>query len=139
MNRKKKRSSAGKIIVGIIAALFLVYGCFLGILWIAGTKTQAQVQNFRREMGERNETIRNQYTYSYDYEFNVSGKTYTGNSKKVKGPVFIKNQGNSFITVHYLKCCPFLNCPQTDFHPWYKIFIYFGNAIILGYFLLKMK
>lgn len=139
MKKKKKRSPAGKIIVGIVASIFLIYGCFLAILWLAGTKTQAQVQNFRRELGERNETIRNQYTYSYDYEFTVSGKKYSGNSKKVQGPVFLKNQGNSFITVHYLSCCPFLNCPETDFKPVYKIFIYFGVALVLGYFLKKMK
>lgn len=139
MKKKKKRSPAGTIIVGIVASIFLLYGCFLGILWVAGTKTQAQVQNFRREMGERNETIPNQYTYSFDYEFTVEGKAYSGNSKKVQGPVFLKNQGNSFIMVHYLSCCPFINCPETDFKPWYKIFIYFAVALVLGYFLKKMK
>lgn len=139
MKKKKKRSPAGKIIVGTVALLFLLYGCFLGTLWLAGTKAQAQVKNFRREMGERDETIRNKYTYSYDYEFTVKDKTYSGNSKKVQGPVFLKNQGNSFITVHYMSCCPFLNCPETDFKPWYKIFIYFGVALVFGYFLKKMK
>ena len=139
MKKKKKHPFLGKIIIGTTALLFFLYGCFLFILWIGGTSTQAHVLNFRRELGERNETIRNSYTYSYDYEFSISGKTYSGNSKKVQGPVFLKNQGNSYITVHYLKCCPSLNAPETDFKPWYKISIYFGISMVLGFFLTQMK
>ncbi|MGQ8338007.1 hypothetical protein ACUNWD_15760 [Sunxiuqinia sp. A32] len=139
MKKKKKRSPIGKIIIGTAALIFILYGCFLSALWVAGNTTQAQVLNFRREMGERNETIRNSYTYSYDYEFTVEGKKYSGNSKKVQGPVFLKNQGNSFITVHYMEFCPSLNCPVDDFKPWYKILIYFGVGAVLGYFMLKMK
>ena len=139
MKKKKKRSPAGKIIIGITGSLFLLYGIFLAALWLAGTPIQAKVASFRREMGERDETIRNQYTYSYSYEFTVAGKSYSGNSKKVQGPVFLKNDGNSFIRVYYLKCCPFLNGPETDFSPQYKLLIYFGVATVLFYFLKKMK
>ena len=136
---KKKRFTAGRIIIGITGFLFLFYGIFLAALWSAGTPTQAKITSFRREMGERNETIRNQYTYVYAYEFTVAGITYSGNSKKVQGPVFLKNDGNSFIKVHYLKCCPFLNGPETDFTPQYKLLIYFGVATVLFYFVSKMK
>jgi len=136
---KKKRFTAGRIIIGITGFLFLFYGIFLAALWLAGTPTQAKITSFRREMGERNETIRNQYTYVYAYEFTVAGITYSGNSKKVQGPVFLKNDGNSFIKVHYLKCCPFLNGPETDFTPQYKLLIYFGVATVLFYFVSKMK
>jgi len=137
--KKKKRSPLGKIIIGSVALIFLVYGCFLTVLWISGTKTQARVLNFRREMQERGETIRNRYTYAYDYEFTVSGKQYSGHSKKVQGPVFLKSQGNSFISVNYLECCPYLNSPESDFTPKYKILIYFFISIVLGYFMKKMK
>lgn len=136
---KKKRSDLGKYIVGVVGVLFFLYGSFLTVLWLAGTPIQARVVNFRREMGERNETIRNQYTYAYSYEFVVANKNYVGNSKKVQGPVFIKNDGKSFLKIHYLKCCPALNCPLDDFTPKYTILIYFGVAIVLGYFLTKMK
>ncbi len=135
---RKKKSLTGKIILGAVATLFLLYGCFLSTLWLAGSKTQAKVTNFRRELGERDETIPNRYTYTYAYEFNVTGKIYSGNSKKVQGPTFLKNQGNSFVTVHYLACCPAINCPIDDFKPWYKIFIYFGVALMLGYFTRKI-
>ncbi len=136
---KKKRSRTGKIIVGSVAFLFFLYGTFLCILWLAGTPKQARITEFRREMQERDETIRNKYTYAYSYEFAISGKTYSGNSKKVQGPLFLKNQGNSYISVHYLKCCPAINCPRDDFKPWYKILIYFGVSAVLGVFILKMK
>lgn len=139
MKKKKKRSPAGKIIIGIAGSLFLLYGIFLTALWLAGTPVQARVTSFRREMGERNETIRNQYTYSYSYEFTVDGKTYSGNSKKVQGPVFLQNSGNSFLRVYYLKCCPFLNGPETDFTPRYKLLIYLSIAAGLFYFVKKMN
>jgi hypothetical protein len=138
MKKKNKHSRTGKIIIGTVALLFLLYALFLCTLWLAGTKTQARITDFRRELAERNETIRNQYTYAYDYEFIVSGKQYSGHSKKVQGPVFLKNQGNSFITVYYLECCPVLNSPGDDFKPWYKILIYFGVAGLLGYFMMKI-
>jgi hypothetical protein len=136
---KKKRFAAGKIIIGFTGLLFLFYSFFLAALWLAGTPTQAKITSFRREMGERNETIRNQYTYVYAYEFNVAGKTYSGNSKKIQDSVFLKNDGKTFIKVHYLKCCPFLNCPEIDFTPHYKLLIYFGIAVILFLFVSKMK
>lgn len=136
---KKKRFTAGKIIIGFTGLIFLFYGIFLAALWLAGTPTQAKITSFRREMGERDETIRNQYTYAYAYEFSTAGKTYSGNSKKVQGPVFLKNDGNSFIKVYYLKFCPFLNGPEADFTPKYKLLIYLGIAVILFYFVSKMK
>jgi hypothetical protein len=139
MKTKKKRFPTGKLIIGGVAFLFLIYACFLTILWLAGQPVRAKVTSFRREMGERDETIRNKYTYVYSYEFSVDGQTYSGNSKKVQGPVFLKNDGNSFLNVHYLKCCPFLNGPETDFTPKYKLLIYFGIAALLFYFVSKMK
>jgi hypothetical protein len=139
MKKKKNQAIVGKIIIGSVALIILLYGCFLSVLWIGGTQTQARLLSFRRELQERNETIRNQYTYAYHYEFTVAGEKYSGNSKKVQGPVFLKNDGKSFISVHYLACCPSLNCPKDDFKPWYKIPIYFGVSLVLGYFMVKIK
>jgi len=65
---KKKRSPAGKIIIGFVGSIFLLYAIFLAVLWLAGTPVPAKITSFRREMGERDETIRNQYTYAYAYE-----------------------------------------------------------------------
>jgi len=139
VKKVKKRSPLGKFIIGAAALLFLLYGLFLSTLWLAGTEIQARVTEFRRENGERNETIRNQYTYAYSYEFSVAETKYVGNSKKVQGPLFLKNQNNSYIKVHYLAYCPALNCPKDDFKPWYKILIFFGVALVLGYFTVKIK
>lgn len=136
---KKKGSKLGKYIIGAIGVLFFLYGSFLTILWLAGNPTDAQVVSFRREMGERDETIRNQYTYTYSYEFMVADKKYLGNSKKVQSPLFLKNDGKTFLKVHYLKCCPYLNCPADDFNPKYTIIIYFGIATLMGYFFNKMR
>lgn len=139
MRKKKKHSPLGKIIIGTVAILFFLYGGYLSVLWLVGTPIQAKITNFRREMGERDETIRNQYTYSYSYEFSVSEEKYSGNSKKVQGPIFLKNQGSNFISIHYLGCCPALNCPKDDFKPWYKVFIYYVISLVVGYFYFKMN
>lgn len=139
MKKKKRHSITGKIILGTVALIFLLYGCFLTVLWAAGIPIRARVTEFRREMQERGETIRNQYTYAYSYEFSVSGKKYSGHSKKVQGPLFLKNDGTSMIKVKYLRCCPWLNCPEDDFTPWYKIPIFFGVSMVLGYFMMKIK
>ncbi len=139
MKKKKGNARIGKMILGTVALLFTLYGLFLSVLWLAGTPIQAHVTEFRREMQERGETIRNRYTYAYSYEFTVSGEKYSGHSKKVQGPLFLKNDGNSFISVNYLTCCPVLNCPKDDFKPWYKILIYFAVSFVLGYFMVKIK
>jgi len=139
MKKANKRLPLGKIIIGTVALLFTLYGLFLSVLWIAGTPIQAHVTEFRREMQERGETIRNRYTYAYSYEFIVTEKKYYGHSKKVQGPVFLKNDGKSFIKAHYLTCCPAINCPADDFNPWYKILIYFSVSAVLGYFMIKIK
>jgi hypothetical protein len=57
----------------------------------------------------------------------------------VLGPVILKNGGNSFKRVYYLQSCPFLKGPETDFTPQYKLLIYFGIAVVLFYFVSKMK
>ena len=139
MKKKRKNSPVGKIIIGAVSVLFFLYGGFLTLLWLAGKPTQANFTSYRRELGERDETIRNQYNYVYSYEFTAKGKTFSGNSKKVQGPLFLKNNGNTFIKVHYLACCTFLNAPETDFTPKYKLLIYFGVAAVLFYFATKLK
>jgi len=139
MKSKKKHNRVGKIIVGITGLIFFFYGSFLASLLFFGTPTQVKITSFRREMGERNETIRNSYTFVYSYEFTVAGKMYSGNSRKVKNPNYLKNTGNSYISVHYIKCCPVFNCPKDDFSPHYKILIYFAVSAVMFFFISKMK
>ncbi len=136
MKRKKKSSIAGKLIVSTVMAIFLVYAIFLFALNLFGTKTFAKITSYRMEMFERDETIRNRYTFVFSYEFVVSGKNFDGRSREIKGPVYLKNKGGS-IPIAYLKCCPYLNAPVRDFQPFYKPFIHIFIAMVLLWFLRR--
>ena len=139
MKKRKKRFPIGKWIVGITGMLFVLYGIFLTSLWLIGTPKQAKITSYRMESGERDETIRNSYTFVYAYEFSVNGKTFSGNSRDIKSPIHVKNSGYSTLKIHYLGCCPFLNCPVSDFSPKYKLLLYFGLGMLFLYFLKKMR
>lgn len=86
-----------------------MYGLFLGVLLSFGDDVTARVTSYRREYGERNETIRNQYTYLYGYEFMVNGKKYSGTGQRIGNSVYLKPGNSTFMHVKYLPCCPYLN------------------------------
>ena len=127
---RQKSNLTGKLIVFSVIVLFLAYSFFLLTLRFFGTTTTATILNFRYENFERDETIRNQYTFVYDYRFSVSGKEYEGRSRVIKEPVVLKNSG-TIIPIRYLKCCPLLNAPVRDFTPFYKPVIYILVAGVL--------
>lgn len=105
----KTRVNFGKWLIFSIGLLFIFYSFFLGSLALFGIEVNAKVTSYRREYGERNETIRNQYTYLYGYEFNVEGKTYSGIGQRISNSVFLKHDNKMHMKVKYLQCCPFLN------------------------------
>jgi len=106
---KIKNISWGKWLIFSIGFIFIVHSAFLSTLSLFGTDTEAKVTSFRRAYGERNETFRNQYTFLYGYEFYVDGVLYSGTGQKISDSVYLKNDGNSFMHVKYLSCCPYIN------------------------------
>lgn len=105
----KNNNKWGKWLILSVGILFTLYSIFLSVLVLYGTETNAKITSYRQQLGERNETIPNQYTYLYSYEFNYKGKTYSGNGQKIGSPVFLKNNGNSFIAIKFLPHFPQLN------------------------------
>ena len=103
------KNNFGKWLIFSIGLLFTFYSFFIGSLALFGTETKAKLTSYRQQLGERDETIRNHYTYVFGYEFEFKGKTYSGNGQKIGSPVFLKNNGNSFITVKFLPSIPQLN------------------------------
>ena len=105
----KNRSNFGKWLIAIVGAMFLIYSVFLLALTLFGTDVNAKVTSYRQEYGERNETIRNQYTYLFGYEFEANGKKYSGTGQKIGNSVFLKHNDTMFMKVRYLPSYPFLN------------------------------
>ncbi|MBI9040596.1 hypothetical protein [Lutibacter sp.] len=134
-----KQNNFGKWLIFSIGFLFTIYGLFLGSLTLFGTETKAKITSYRQEYGERNETIRNQYTYLFGYEFEYKGKVYTGTGQQIGSPVFLKNNGNSFITVKFLPAIPQLNSSFNGEKTIWNIAISFVIGIGLMYITKKME
>lgn len=105
----ENKNKWGKRLIFAIGLLFTLYSIFLGSLSLFGTETKAKVTSYRQQLGERDETIRNQYTYLFGYEFEYQGKTYQGTGQKIGNSVFLKNDGNSFMTIKFFPFFPQLN------------------------------
>lgn len=105
----ENKNKWGKWLILSIGLIFTLYSIFLGSLVLFGAETKAKITSYRQEYGERNEAIRNQYTYLFGYEFEYQGKTYSGTGQKIGNSVFLKNDGNSFITIKFLPSIPQLN------------------------------
>ncbi len=128
----------GKIIIGSVGFIFLMYALLLISLSLFGFSTNAKITSYRQEYGERNETIRNQYTYLYGYEFEVDGKLFSGNGQRIGNSVFIKDTSNRSIPIKYLSCCPQLN-QAFDHSPVKSLLIFMGIGLLLLYFASKIK
>lgn len=109
MNTVSEGPRWGKWLIFSVGLIFTIYSIYIFALIIYGEDVQAKVTSYRQEYGERNETIRNQYTYLYAYEFSVDGKTYSGTGQLISDSVFLKNSHNQTMQVKYLKCCPYVN------------------------------
>ena len=128
----------GKWLIFTIGVIFLIYSIFLVTLSLYGTEIDAKITSYRRAYGERNETIRNQYTFLFGYEFQIEGKTYSGTGQKIGNSVFLKHTDNSYMKVKYLKCCPYLNTDYNGNKTILNGFITLGVGFLLLYFYRKM-
>lgn len=138
MKKKKEKNNFGKWLIFNMGFTFVVYFFFLLTLVIFGENKLAAITSYRQEYGERNETIRNQYTYEFAYEFTVNGKIYSGTGQKIGSPVFLKSGPGKNISIKYLKCCPMINSNVEGRKTWINILISLGVGIVLFWFSGKM-
>jgi len=129
----------GKIIVGSVGFIFMMYSILLLSLSLFGETTLAKITSYRQEYGERNETIRNQYTYVYGYEFEVDGKLFSGNGQRIGNSVYLKNTSNQKIQIEYLACCPHLNHATDKNKNIKQILITLVVSLGLFYFMSKLN
>jgi hypothetical protein len=124
----KKNINFGKVLIFIIGLLFTLYSIFLTSLALFGAETNAEITSYRKQLGERDETIPNQYTYLYGYEFNYKGKTYSGTGQQIGSPIVLKNEGNSYIKVRFSPLFPQLNSAFNG----KKTILNLGISLVIG-------
>lgn len=138
MKKKKEKNKFGKWLIFSVGFIFVVYFFFLLALVIFGENKLAVITSYRQEYGERNETIRNQYTYEFGYEFTVNGKIYSGTGQKISSPVFLKSVPGKNISIKYLQCCPMINSHVEGRKTWINMLISLVVGMVLFWFFRKM-
>jgi len=109
------KSIPARIFITLLGAGFILWGSSTIALGLVGKKATAVITNVRREMGERNEAIRGQYTYIISYRFTLpDGKTVDGFTRKIGNSVFLKADGKSVRAVRYFSRLPFINALADD-------------------------
>ena len=122
---------AAKLFLGFIGLLLVTYAVGAPMLKFFGTRTMGVITDVRRQGGERDETIRNQYNYGVGYYFILpdgrrieGGATVVGtsyNSGVAKGPA----------AVRYLKAFPRISILEKYTHVSIGNFILGGVGILL--------
>ena len=90
---------ATTLLLTLIGLILITYAVGAPLLKLFGTRTMGTITDVRRQGGERDETIRNQYNYGVGYHFTlpdgrrieggatVVGKSYTSGIAKGASPV----------------------------------------------------
>jgi len=100
-----------KLFVILIAITSFLWSISLISLGFIGISATAQNVKIRRILGERNETIPNQYTYAIAYEFITNeGRLVSGRTQSIGNSYSVKTPRN----IRYLKSFPQLNAPQEN-------------------------
>lgn len=113
---RQRNFSLGLILIGVIGFLMVLASVVQLSLGMFGELTIGRVTEYRRVMGERNESIPNRYTYSMGYEYWVNKKTYHGSSTVIGSSVFVKPDGGQPIPIKYFSFLPSISAPILDTH-----------------------
>lgn len=128
----------GKLLIFSIGLLFVLYALYIGSLLFFGTETSAKITSYRQEYGERDETIRNQYTYLYGYEFTYKGRVYSGTGQNIGDSVYLKNKQNHFLRIKFFPAFPQFSTSFEGTKSYVNIIISAAVGIILIVFSRKM-
>lgn len=116
-----KQAVGGKVmrvIITLLGAGFILQAVVSLALGQVGERGTAVVTHIRRELGERNETTPNRYTYILAYAFETpDGRTVTDSTRRIGAPLYLKATGKQTMPVRYLKAFPMVNTLEEDARP----------------------
>jgi hypothetical protein len=109
---------AMRVVITLLGAGFILQAVVSLALGAVGERGTAVVTHIRRELGERNETTPNRYTYILAYTFKTpDGRTVTDSTRRIGGPLYLKSTGRQAVPVRYLKAFPLVNTLEEDARP----------------------
>ncbi|MDT8903534.1 hypothetical protein [Anaeroselena agilis] len=116
-----KHAVGGKVlqvIITLLGAGFILQAVISLTLGQIGERGTAAVTHIRRELGERNETTPNRYTFILAYTFQTpDGRTITDSTRRIGGPLYVKATGRQTVPVRYLKAFPMVNTLEENARP----------------------
>jgi len=118
MRRNNFKNLPARILITALGVAFILWGISTLALGFFGKKATALITDIRREGGERNETIRGQYTYIISYAFHLpDGKRISGYTRKTGGAAYLKADGKSTTQVRYFSFFPVINTQENETKP----------------------
>lgn len=104
-----------RMLISLIGAALIFQAASSVALGIAGERATAVITHTRRELGERDESIPNRYTYIVSYAFKTAdGQAVSGFTRRVGSAVYLKASGQPQAEVRYLKPFPAVNALEAD-------------------------
>lgn len=104
-----------RIVITLLGIAFILQAAGSLTLGLIGERTTGVITHIRRELGERNETTPNRYTYIISYSFKThDGQVVKDSTRHIGGAVYVKASGAQTIAVRYLKNYPVFNTIEKD-------------------------
>lgn len=129
----------GRLVLGTVGLLLLLYAVLIPLLGVLGERTIAQVNVVRRELGDRQDPIANRYSWAVGFEFRLpDGRLIPGNTK------VIGSDSNAGIAkgphpVRYFSSFPYLNALEQDTRLDGGKFVMLGFGSLLFVLALRLK
>ncbi len=118
MTESNSRKVLPRLLISLLGVAFILWGLTDIMLGLFGESTTAVITNIRREGGERNETIRGQYTYITSYSFTLpGGENISSSTRSIGNSVFLKADGKSKVIIKYFSFLPHINAREQDTKP----------------------
>lgn len=132
MAKLKTSKLLTRLLVTLIGVAFIAWGISTIMLGCFGVRESAVITNIRRENGERNEAIRNRYTYIISYTFTLpNGKNVDGFTNRVGDATYLKTDGKTKTSVKYFPLYPNINALEEDTKPGVSQLILVGIGAFL--------
>ena len=97
------------IFLSLLGLILVAYAAGAPLLKIFGTRTMGTITDVRRQGGERNETVRNQYNYGVGYCFKLPDGRQIEGGATVVGSSYSSGVTKGLSPVRYLKAWPRIN------------------------------
>ena len=104
-----------RVLITLLGVALILQAVVSSALGIIGERGAAVVTHIRRELGERNETIPNRYTYMISYTFTTpDGQVVNDSTRHIGGAIYVKASGKQQVPVRYLRSFPIVNALEQD-------------------------